>query len=79
MTNKKIKTYTLEEMKNKHIGARGTEPREQYEYALRMEIISELIRKTRLEKKMTQEELGYLEGSKKPKFQSWKTMQTAQQ
>ncbi len=30
-----------------------------------MEIISELIRKTRLEKKMTQEELGYLVGVKK--------------
>jgi len=65
MAHSKVKTYTLEEMKNKHIGMLGTEPREQYEYALRMEIISEMIRRTRLERKLTQEELGQLVGVKK--------------
>jgi hypothetical protein len=31
MEAKKMKMYTLEDMKNKHIGERGTEVREQYE------------------------------------------------
>lgn len=39
MENSKIKIYTLEDMKNRYIGERGTDKREVYEYALRMEII----------------------------------------
>jgi HTH-type transcriptional regulator / antitoxin HipB len=65
MEKKKPKTYTLEEMKNKHIGLPGTESREVYEYELRMEIISEMIRKARLERHLTQEELGRLVGVRK--------------
>jgi HTH-type transcriptional regulator / antitoxin HipB len=65
MEDKKMKIYTLEDMKNKHIGERGTEKREQYEYELKMEIIGDLIRKTRLERQLTQEELGKLVGVQK--------------
>lgn len=65
MENKKMKIYTLEDMKNKHIGERGSEKREQYEYELKMEIIGDLIRKTRLERHLTQEELGKLVGVQK--------------
>jgi HTH-type transcriptional regulator / antitoxin HipB len=65
MEDKKMKIYTLEDMKNKHIGERGTEKREQYEYELKMEIIGGLIRKTRLERQLTQEELGKLVGVQK--------------
>ncbi|MFN0176983.1 MAG: helix-turn-helix domain-containing protein [Saprospiraceae bacterium] len=65
MENKKRRMYTLEEMKNKHVGERGSEVREQYEYELRMEIISEMIRKARQERQLTQEELGNLVGVKK--------------
>jgi HTH-type transcriptional regulator / antitoxin HipB len=65
MEVKKMKMFTLEEMKNKHIGERGTEVREQYEYELKMEIIGDMIRKTRLERHLTQEELGKLVGVQK--------------
>ncbi len=65
MENTKMKMFTLEEMKNKHIGERGTEVREQYEYELKMEIIGDMIRKTRLEGKLTQAELGKLVGVQK--------------
>jgi HTH-type transcriptional regulator / antitoxin HipB len=64
MENKK-KMYSLEEMKNKHIGVRGTEIREQYEYELKMEIIGDMIRQARLERQLTQEELGKLVGVQK--------------
>jgi HTH-type transcriptional regulator / antitoxin HipB len=65
MENKKKKLYTLEDMKNKHIGERGTDVREQYEYELKMEIIGDMIKKARLERHLTQEELGKLVGVQK--------------
>jgi HTH-type transcriptional regulator / antitoxin HipB len=65
MESKKLKTYTLDEMKNKYIGERGTEKREAYEYELRMEIIGEMIKTARLERHLTQEELGKLIGVQK--------------
>jgi HTH-type transcriptional regulator / antitoxin HipB len=65
MEVKKMKMYTLEDMKNKHIGERGTEVREQYEYELKMEIIGDMIRTARLERHLTQEELGKLIGVQK--------------
>ena len=65
MEMNKKKMYTLEEMKNKHIGERGTEVREQYEYELKMNIIGDMIRQARLERHLTQEELGKLVGVQK--------------
>ena len=65
METKKMKVYTLEQMKDKHIGLIGTEARDQFEYELRMEIISEMIKKARLERHLTQEELGKLVGVQK--------------
>ena len=65
MKNKKIKSFTLDEMKDKYVGARGTEPRLRYEAELNMEIMGEFIRKTRLERQLTQEALGKLVGVQK--------------
>jgi HTH-type transcriptional regulator / antitoxin HipB len=65
MENKKMKFYTLDQMKDKHIGAFGTEEREKFEYELRMEIIGDMIKKARLERNLTQEELGKLIGVQK--------------
>ena len=65
MEEKRKKFYTLEEMIDKHVGERGSEIREQYEYELKMEIIGDMIRKTRLERHLTQEELGKLIGVQK--------------
>lgn len=65
METNKLKMYTLEEMKDKHIGQIGTEARDRYEYELKMEIIGEMIRKVRMERKLTQEALGKLVGVQK--------------
>jgi DNA-binding XRE family transcriptional regulator len=65
MKNKKIKSFTLDEMKAKYVGELGTESRTRYEAELNMEIIGELIRKTRLERQLTQEALGKLVGVQK--------------
>ena len=65
METKKRKTYTLDEMKNKYIGERGSDKREAYEYELRMEIIGDMIKAARLERHLTQEELGKLVGVQK--------------
>jgi len=65
MATKKLKTYTLAEMKDTYIGKRGTETRESYEHELRMEVIGRMIRSARQERQLTQEELGELIGVKK--------------
>ncbi|MDI9338031.1 MAG: helix-turn-helix transcriptional regulator [Alphaproteobacteria bacterium] len=57
--------YTLDQIKNKDIGLIGTELRDKFEYELRMDIISELFKKARLERHLTQEELGKLIGVQK--------------
>ena len=65
METKKKKTFTLDEMKDKYIGERGTDKREAYEYELHMEIIGIMIKTARLERNMSQEELGKLIGVQK--------------
>ena len=62
---KKIKKYSLNEIKDEFIGKEGSSERDSYEYELRMEILGELIKKTRLERNMTQEQLGELVGVQK--------------
>ncbi len=63
--NNKLKTYSLDEMKNEFVGEKGSKEREQYEYELSMEILGRMIRKTRLERKLSQSQLGDLIGVKK--------------
>lgn len=65
MQNTEIKTYSLSEMKDKYIGEKGTENRENYEYELRMEILGRMIKTARQERNLTQEQLGELVGVKK--------------
>ena len=43
-----MKIYTLDQMKDKYIGERGTVKREAFEYKLRMEINREMIKKARV-------------------------------
>jgi HTH-type transcriptional regulator / antitoxin HipB len=61
----KIKTVSLEQIKDEFLGKRGTKKREEYEYRLNMEVLSHMIKKTRQERKMTQEQLGKLVGVQK--------------
>lgn len=65
MAKTSLKTYTLSEMKDTYIGKRGTKAREQYEYELNMELVSQMIKKVRQERNLTQEELGKLVGVQK--------------
>ena len=62
---KKYKKYSFDEIKDEFIGKKGSSERDSYEYELRMEILGELIKKTRLERNMTQEQLGELVGVQK--------------
>jgi HTH-type transcriptional regulator / antitoxin HipB len=61
----KMKTYSLSEMEDKYIGKKGTKERDEYEYELRMDLLGQMIRTTRKEKKLTQEKLGELIGVNK--------------
>lgn len=60
-----MKTYSLAEMKDKYIGKLGTEDRNKYEYKLSMEVLGRMIKTTRQQRKLTQEELGRLVGVQK--------------
>ncbi len=60
-----LKSYSLEEMKDKYIGKKGSEARDQYEYELRMDVLGYMIKKARQERKLTQEQLGKLVGVQK--------------
>ena len=65
METPKMKTYSLSEMKDKHIGPIGSSDRDEYEYELRMEVLGKMIKTTRRERNLTQEELGKLVGVQK--------------
>jgi len=60
-----MKTYTMAEMEDKYIGKKGTKERDEYEYALSMELLGRMIKTTRKEQNLTQEQLGALIGIKK--------------
>ena len=60
-----LKTYSLDEITDKHIGKSGTPIREAFENELRLDLIGEAIRQARKERQLTQEELGVLVGVKK--------------
>jgi len=65
MSNQSLKTFTLEEITDKHIGQAGTPRREAFENELRLDLIGEAIKQARLDRKLTQEELGKLVGVQK--------------
>jgi ribosome-binding protein aMBF1 (putative translation factor) len=64
-----MKTYTLDEVKDKFIGKAGTPERDQYEQSLKEELqayhIGEAIRQARIAKNLTQEQLGEKVGVQK--------------
>ena len=61
----KIKTTSLDQLKNKYIGHSGSEAREKYEMELSTEVIGQMIKEVRLKKNLTQEQLGKLVGVQK--------------
>ena len=60
-----MKTYTLEEMTDKHIGKIGTPKRDAFENELRLDLLGHTIKSIRKERNLTQEELGKMVGVKK--------------
>lgn len=65
MAKTEIKSYSLAEMKDKHIGKIGTTDRDEYEYELRMDVLGRMIKTARQERNLTQEQLGQLVGVQK--------------
>ena len=62
MAETKIKTYSLAEMKDKYIGKVGSAERDEYEYELSMDVLGRMIKTARLQRNLTQEQLGQLVG-----------------
>jgi DNA-binding XRE family transcriptional regulator len=65
MSNKKLKTFSLKEITDQHIGVVGTSKREIFDNELRIDLLGEAIRQARLDRKLTQQELGRLVGVQK--------------
>lgn len=57
-----MKSITLSELKDKTLGKVGTPKRDTYEQELRVEILAEQIKQLRIERNLTQEQLGELVG-----------------
>ncbi len=65
MKKEAMKTYSLDEMIDKHVGKLGTPKRDAFENELRLDLLGEAIKQARKERHLTQEELGQLVGVKK--------------
>jgi len=65
MKKQGMKTYSLEDITDKYIGKIGTPKRETFESELRLDLLGETIKQARLERNLTQEELGKLVGVQK--------------
>jgi len=63
--NRKIKMMTLDQLKDRDIGKFGTPQRDKYEFDLQIELLGEMIKSVRKERKLTQEQLGELIGVQK--------------
>lgn len=60
-----MKTYTLEEVTDKFVGKIGTPKRDAFENELRLDLLGRAIKDARIERKLTQEQLGKLVGVQK--------------
>ena len=60
-----MKSYKLSEAEDLLIGLKGTPERDQYEFELKVELIGDMIKKVRKDRKLTQQQLGELIGVKK--------------
>ncbi len=63
--NNKLRIYTLDEAKDKHLGKIGTNNRDRYEHELRLDLLGEMIKEARKERKLTQSQLGEMIGVQK--------------
>ena len=61
----KMKLYTMDDIKDEFIGKKGAPKREKYEQDLQMEFLGDMIKQVRMERNLTQEQLGKLIGVQK--------------
>ena len=61
----KLRIYTLDEAKDKHLGEIGTDKRDKYEYELRLDLLGEMIKQARQDRHLTQSQLGEMIGVQK--------------
>ena len=60
--NKELEMFSFDQIKDEFIGEIGSDRRTQYEQELQLEVMGEMIKKVRLERNLTQEQLGKLVG-----------------
>ncbi|MEY4803662.1 MAG: hypothetical protein RL331_175 [Bacteroidota bacterium] len=60
-----MKTESLESLTNRLIGVKGSSERNAFENELRLDLLGEAIREARLQKRLTQTQLGALVGVQK--------------
>lgn len=60
-----MKLHSIDEVQDQLIGKVGTVERDKFEYELQIEMIGQIIRQARKERKMTQADLGKLIGVQK--------------
>ena len=60
-----LKQYSLDEVTDEIVGKVGTDEREQFEFELKLDLLGDIVKQTRLERHLTQEQLGELIGVKK--------------
>ena len=60
-----MKFYTHEQMLDKHVGAKGTPQRDEYDEQIEMLLVGDAIRRTRQARNLSQEQLGELVGVQK--------------
>ena len=57
--------YTQDQMVDKHVGVKGTAARAEYDEQVELMLVGEAIRKARLAKSLSQEQLGEMVGVQK--------------
>ncbi|MBS1517999.1 MAG: helix-turn-helix transcriptional regulator [Bacteroidetes bacterium] len=65
MKKQKLKSYSLEEVTDKYIGKSGTHKRDAFDNELRLDLLGEALKQARLDRNLTQEQLGNLVGVQK--------------
>ena len=65
MKNKPLQQFSLEEITDKYIGKIGSEKHDAFENELRLDLLGEALKQTRIKQKLTQAELGKLVGVQK--------------
>lgn len=73
-----MKIYSLDEVKDKYIGVKGTPEREEFELELKFDLLGDMVKTARKERNLTQQELGELVGVQKSQISNFKIREKCQ-